>query len=298
MGNIKIQLPSRGHYGNTSILIRNPKLEDIMEYLQAGNNSVVAKNALISSLCDDIDIRSLPVGDREYIFTSIRSMVNSNVITGTTTCMNEGCGETIPYMLDLGSCKVNHLPYDFKKDYELVFSISNKKKVVNLLTVGREELLEDYIHFYEAADVPLQHSDLGPNLYEFARYGCMLGDSENVAKLDENIEFLRNLPWSDFELLLLYDISFDIGPRVVADAQCSHCKQQYRIKIKTDSSFFGLSLEGFIHRHRFLAKASNIGFADFLKYTVPVMNTVTEGEIQRVKDTNAKVRQNNSRKRR
>jgi hypothetical protein len=298
MHGIKIQLPSRGHYGPPAIQIRRPKLGDLIDYFQAGDNSVVSKNSLIQGLCSEgVELGKLTTGDREFIFTNIRSLVNSNVITGTAGCTTPGCGETIPYVLDLSKCKVDQLPADFRKDYELTFPISGKKKVINILTVEREELLEDFVRFYESTDVPLQHSDLGPNLYEFARYGCMLHDSDSVAKLDENIAFLRELHWDDFELLLLYDISFETGPRVVAETQCDACKQKYRIRIKTDNSFFGLSLEGLINRHRFLAKASNIGFDDFLKYTVPLMHTVTEGEVERVKAHNAKVKAQNAKKR-
>lgn len=289
MHGIRIQLPSRGHYGMSSINMRRPKLSDLIEYFQSGNNSIVSKNALIQSLCEE-DISKLPVGDREFLFTNIRSLVNSNTLSGTVPCTTEGCGDSVVYILDLSSCKVSQLPEDFISNYALKFPICGITKVVNVLTVEKESLLEDYIRFYESSDVPLQHSDLGDNLYDFAKYACMLGDSVSIGSVDKNIGFLRDLDWSDFEKLMLYDVLFECGPEVVAEAQCSSCKQRYRVRIKTDSSFFGLSLEGLISRHRFLAKASNIGFTDFLNYTVPLLNTVTEGEVQRVREHNSKVK--------
>lgn len=297
MYGIKIQLPSRGKYGKTSVNIRRPKVDDLMDFFQSGNNSVIAKNQLIKQLCDT-DIGKYPTGDREFIFVNIRSLVNSNTIAGAIPCTNERCGQTVAYMVDLSKCRVNQLPDDFQKDYEFTFPNSGEKKVFNLLTVEREELLEDYIRLYESADLKLANSDLGENLHEFARYACMLGDSNNVADVDRNVTFLRELPWGDFEKLMLYDIAFDCGPDISAETMCDDCKKKYRIRIKTDSSFFGISLEGLISRHRFLAKASNIGFSDFLKYTVPVMHTVTEGEVQRVREQNAKIKAARGKRRR
>jgi hypothetical protein len=200
-------------------------------------------------------------------------------------------------MLDLGKCKVSQLPSDFQRDFEIEFPISKVKKTINLVTVEKEELVEDYVRFYTTSSVPLANSDLGENLEEFARYACMFSDSVGVADVDKNVSLLREFDWTDFEILLMYDISFECGPEVVTEVACDKCDQLHRIRIKTDSSFFGLSLEGLLNRHRFLAKASNIGFSDFLKYTVPVMQTVTEGEVQRTKDQNAKIKAARSKRR-
>jgi len=289
MYGIKIPLPSRGHYGKSFVNVRRPKLGDLMDYFQNGNMSVTSKNSLIKAVCDT-DLSGYPVGDREFVFVNLRSTVSSNLITGSVPCTREDCGATVVYLLDLSKCKVGQLPADFQKDFELEFPISKQKKVINIVTVEKEELLEDYIRFYEAADIRLANSDLGENLHEFARYACMFNDSLTVADVDKNVSFLRGLDWTDFEVLLMYDVSFTCGPDVVTEAKCDECGQVHRIRIKTDSSFFGLSFEGLLNRHRFLAKASNIGFSDFLKYTVPVMHTVTEGEVQRTKDQNAKIK--------
>jgi hypothetical protein len=293
---IKLPLPSRGRYGKTFVNIRRPRMEDLVDYFQSGNNSVVAKNQFISLVCDT-DLSGYPVGDREYIFVNLRSLINSNVITGTIPCERQGCGSTVAYVMDLKECKVHQLPDDFQVDYEMDFQSAGVKKAINLLTVEREELLENYIGFYEAADIPLAHSDLGENLYEFARYACMFKDSVDIAKVDENVQFLRDLDWSEFEWIMLYDIVFECGPDIVNDTVCDSCKKQYRIRVKTDNSFFGISLEGLINRHRFLAKASNIGFSDFLKYTMPLLETVTVGEVTRIRDLNAKIKAERAKRR-
>jgi hypothetical protein len=286
---IKLGLPSRGAYGKAFVNIRRPKLEDLVDYFQAGDNSVVAKNQFVNGICDT-DLSKYPTGDREYVFVNLRSLVNTNIITGTVLCEKQGCGSEVVYMLDLKDCKVNQLPEDFIVDYELKFPSKGVSKKINLLTQEKEEILENYIRFYSAANIELANSDLGENLHEFARYACMFSDSTDISMVDYNVTFLRELDWSEFEVLMMYDVAFECGPEVFVHAKCDNCKQNYKIKIKTDNSFFGLSLEGLINRHRFLARASNIGFQDFLKYTMPMLENITVGEVTRINDTNTKIK--------
>jgi hypothetical protein len=118
MYNIKISLPSRGKYGATYVKIRRPKLMDILDYLQSGDSSVISKNMFVEKLCDT-NIKSYPIGDREFIFANIRSLVGDSILSGTFPCEKEGCKDTIVYILDLKKCKVNQLPEDFISNYEV-----------------------------------------------------------------------------------------------------------------------------------------------------------------------------------
>ena len=290
MYGISISLPSRGKYGKSSVEIRRPKLYDILDYLQAGDNGVASKNALIRDLCDT-DLSKYPEGDREYIFVTLRTLIRDAVITGTFPCEQKGCNDIVVYSLNLQNCKVNQLPDDFISGYELEFPICGVKKKLNLVTVEKGALLEEYTRFYETADNGLLHTDLGENLHELARYACMFEDTKSLQDIDANITLMRNdFDWTDFEILMAYDLAFQCGPEVVSDTKCDNCKTKYKVNIKTDSSFFGLSIEGLVRKHKFLAKMANIGFKDFMEYTVPVMNTVVEDEIQAVKEHNEKIR--------
>jgi len=297
MYNIKISLPSRGKYGATYVKIRRPKLMDILDYLQSGDNSVISKNVFVEKLCDT-NIKSYPIGDREFIFANIRSLVGDSILSGTFPCEKEGCKDTIVYILDLKKCKVNQLPEDFISNYEVEFPFSKEKKILNLLTVEKEELLESYISYYETAETELIHSSIGDNLYELARYACMFSDSVTIKDIDDNITFLtEKLTWDDFlQVMMAYDIGFQCGPELVVTSKCDTCGALYNIQIKTDSSFFGLSIEGLIRKHKFLAKA-NIGFKDFLEYSVPLMNKAVEDEVERIKEHNESVRRQTSKTR-
>lgn len=289
MYNIKIQLPSRGKYGSNNVNLRRPKLYDIMDYLQTGDNSIMSKNALIKELCDT-DLSNYPVGDREFVFVTLRSLIRDSLVTGTFACEGKDCKDIVAYVLNLKDCKVNQLPEDFIPNYELEFPIGKIKKKLNVLLVKKEELLEEYVRYYETSDEKLLHSDLGDNLYEIARYACLFEDTIDIQSLDSNITFLRELDWVDFEILMAYDIAFPCGPEVSAKAECNTCKMKYRVQVKTDSSFFGLSIENLVRKHTFLAKMSGIGFKDFVEYTVPVMNAVVETEIASVKEHNEKLK--------
>ena len=288
MYGIKLQLPSNGAYGVNTVGVKRLNVKDLLDYFQS-DNSIFAKNELIKNICDT-DLTDYPVGDREFVFSQLRSLINSNVINGTFSCENEECNSVVVYIVDLGQVKVNILPSDFRKDYEYKFPICGETKKLNVLTVRSEKLMLDYLSMYEVSETELPHSDLGANLSEFARYACMLGNPKDKVDVDENITFLRELDWADFEQLLMYDVSFECGPEITANAVCDNCKEKYKVRIKTDNTFFGLTLEGLISKHRFLAKAANIGFQDFMDYSVPILDNVVTSELNRIKEQNAKIK--------
>ena len=58
------------------------------------------------------------------------------------------------------------------------------------------------------------------------------------------------------------------------------CERLWKVKFHIDSDFLGISLSSLMTKHRFLAKAANIGFQDFLNYTVRELNDIVDEEIQ------------------
>lgn len=277
MKGTRLALPSRGRYGEYYVDIKRPTVGDLVDYLQAGDSSFTAKINFVSELAG-FDFSDYPEGDLEHVFVSIRSLVNTSTVAGSIVC---GCTEPVYYFLELSKCQVDMLPDDFEPNYEFTFPVSGVKRKLNLLTVKKKLLMEDYLRFYQYSDYPLLHTDLGDNLEEFAKYACMLDESDSLEGIDKNITFLRNLDWTDFEKIVLYAVMFPCGPVVAAKAKCSKCEKNYNIRIRTDASFFGLTLEGLLGRHRFLARTAHIGFNDFLSYTMPVLNKVATAEIER-----------------
>lgn len=284
---IKLQLPSRGKYGKSFVNVCRPKAGDLLEYLQA-DNSITAKNMFVQGLCDT-DLSKYPIGDREFIFANLRAMVNSTTITGVLPCTNDNCGCSVIYGLDLRTVKVNQLPQDFEADFEVTLPYSKETRVFNMLTLEKEELVDNYLLYCNSAEGEMVNMDLGDNLPEFAKYATMTTQVQTVQELDVEITKLRELDWSDLECMIMYDVMFECGPVIRTSAVCE-CGQHYNIKVKTDSTFFGLSLEGLINKHRFLSRNSGVSFKDFCDYTIPMMDNVTEGEVLRIQDYNSKIK--------
>ena len=278
----KLQLPSRGRYGKAFVKVRQPVLEDLWAYLSYSGSSVSAKNEFVKSLCDT-DLSEYPTGDRDYVFISIRNMVTEPVISGNLTCTDAMCGAEVPYWYDVRKAKVSQLPNDFERDFTMQFPGVAVEKSMNVLTVQAEELLEEYVGLYETADSKdLPNSDLGEDLYTFGKYACLFGDSTDPDKVDENVSLLRKFTMDDMKLLLFYDVTFKCEVDLTVEAKCEACGKQYRIKLREDSSFFGLSLGSLLKKHSFLARSTNIGFQDFLKYSIQDMKAVAEQETDRI----------------
>jgi len=105
--------------------------------------------------------------------------------------------------------------------------------------------------------------------------------------LEKNIEFLLDLDFTDFETLELYDIVFPCGPEMSVRVQCEKCKAHYRLVLKTDSAFFGLSWESLMRKHQFLSRHSSNSFDDYLKFTIQDLSNAYEIEKEVVKAQNA-----------
>jgi hypothetical protein len=283
---IKKQLPSRGKYGLLSVMLSRPVLQSVVDYLQS-DNSLDSKLVFVQSNVQE-NIDNLPYGDIEFLFANLRGLINSTTITGVLPCTKKDCGSEVVYVLDLTTCRVNQLPDDFVADYKHKLPVSGDTLNMNVFRVRDVKLVDSYITYYDTADGELPNVDLGDNLYEFARYACMTRNVESVEELDKQVSYLRSLDWTDFESILLYDVMFECGPVLRVDTKCDKCGQKYGISVKTDSTFFGLSLEGLINRHRFLARTVGVTFSDFCKYTVPVMDAVSIGETERVREQKSK----------
>jgi len=163
----RIQLPSKGKYGVSHVKVKRPTIGDLRDYLSFKGSSVLIKNELVKKLCDT-DLSEHPVGDREFVFVNVRGMVSAPVIADSFTCKH--CEAGVDYRLDTRKVPVAELPVSFVKDYELEFPVCKTKKIVNILTVEKEQLLQDFMQVYEEAgeESSLQHIELGKDLYTFA----------------------------------------------------------------------------------------------------------------------------------
>lgn len=293
----KIQLPSNGKYGVTHVMLKRPTIGDLREYLSFKGSSVLIKNQLIERLCN-VDLSGYPVGDREYVFVTIRGMVSAPIITDVFTCNKEGCEGEVDYKIDIREVKIHELPSSFIKDYKLVFPVCKKEKIVNIMTVEKESLLHDYIQVYEDAGVggSFQHIGLGEDLMTFAEKACMFGDTMDFDSMEKNITFLLDLDFTDFEVLELYDIVYQCGPEILAKAACPVCKKEYRIALKTDSAFFGLSWESMMRKHQFLSRHSSNSFDDYLKFTIQDLDNAYQIEKEVVKAQNAAIKKQRTKK--
>lgn len=290
---IKIQLTSRGHYGKSHVRMRQPKIRDIRTYLSMPGSSVSAKNAFIESIVEDDDISWMTVADREWLFITARVMIKSDIISDSFKCSTKDCDDSVLVLLDLNKVKVDELPDDFQKDFEFTFPVSKEKKVINVLTVAQEELLGEYVSMYQSGGEKMRHAAFGDTLPDVARYACMFKDSVDFKSLDENVAFLDNLDWDDFESLMLYDLLFDCTPEVVTEAKCDTCGKKYKVKFDSDKLLSGTNINSFLRQHRFLARTSNIDFNSFLEYTYEEMKAVSEdvsSQIQKQKDAMRKAR--------
>jgi len=121
-------------------------------------------------------------------------------------------------------------------------------------------------------------------------------DSTDFDSIEENIDFLLDLDFTDYEALELYDIVFQCGPEIMAKATCSECEKEYRVALKTDSSFFGLSWETLMRKHQFLSRHSSNSFDDYLKFTIQDLDNAYQIEKEVVKAQNAAVKKQRNRK--
>jgi len=288
------QLPSRGKFGESHVGLSFPTVEDIRNYLQASGKHFIAQNMMVDSVCDT-DMNPYPIGDRDYLFVQSRSMINPNPLEGRWECGN--CEQMNKYILKSKDIHIYQLPDDFESPSKVTLPISKEEIRLTLLTVEREKKLNDYLELHETADdkEQMKHSDLGEDLETFATYAVMIVKEEKIEELtveriNENIEYLRKLDYRDFEVLILFDVSFRCGPDLSTDEKCSNCGRPSRVRIKIDQHFFGISLKSILLKHRFLNKASNVGFQDFLKYTVTEMNEIVESEVSSRKKASSKVK--------
>lgn len=272
----KVQLPSRGKFGPSHVKLSNPSVEDVREFLAFKGKNVTAINNMVRTICDTV-IDDLPVGDRDYLYLNIRNMINPQQLGGSFECRY--CGEkgnifSIPH----SAIEVKQLPDDFEKDHKLRLPDVDKEVIINPYTVANEEKVLEYLDLHASADIPMKHSNLGKDLLLFARYAAMIKTEET--SLEEKIQFIRSLDFVAFELIVLYDVLFDCGPIMDVVVGCKECKKKAKVHIPIDDSLLGISLSSLLTKHRFLSKVSNIGFQDFLKYTVSEMDIVVSKELE------------------
>lgn len=269
-------------------MIKNPTINDLWHYLSQIGQDSAAKINLVQSVCQT-DLSDYPEGDSEHIFISLRGMVKDYIVSGQFQCTDQKCDDTILYRLDIKKLDSQTLPNDFERDYSFIFPISKQKKNLNLITVNKRVLIEEYLDMHRSADREMRFSDIykdsesGIGLDELVRFACMFSDSVDFTSIEENIAFILKLDFSDFEVLMLYDVMFNCGPKLYTRCECMECKKQYNVKIDTNSAFFGLSLDSLLRKHKFLAKTSNISFADFKEYTPKEMENVTAIELSNKK---------------
>lgn len=281
---IKVQLPSRGKYGHSHVRLSNPSVDHIRSFLAFKGKSVLAINSFVRAICEE-PIDELPVGDRDYIFLNIRNMVNNQPYSGAFDCTSCGHKDN-NFSFSPSVIEVKQLPDDFEKDYKLVLPGIDEEVIINSLTVDREESILEYLDLHASADKPMNHTDLGKDLEQFARYAGMLTIGEKT--LDQKIEFLRKLDFAAFEIIVLYDVLFDCGPINDLVVECENCKKRFKMHIPIDETLLGISLSTLLTKHRFLSKVSNIGFQDFLKYSVSEMDMVVAKELELKQKSNPK----------
>lgn len=287
MNTNRVALTSRGKYGKTHVGLRIPKIEDLWDYLSYTGDGSTAKFQLVQKCCD-VDLSQYPEGDVEHLFLTMRGMVKDYVIIGQFDCTKEECQDTVLYREDLRKLQSTVLPNDFERDFELVFPVCKKEKIINLITVEKRNLIEEYLDMYKTArDGELKFESIykdetsGIGLDELVKYACMFQDSEDFDSIEKNIEFILGLDFTDFETLMLYDSMFSCGPQLHIACACDSCGKKYNVKIDTNSAFFGLDLNSLLRKHKFLAKASSITFADFKQYTVKEMENVAAMELNK-----------------
>lgn len=281
---LNIQLPSRGRVGESHAKVASPKVEHVREFLTFKGRFKTAINNIVSSLVD-IDINKYPPGDRDFLFLNIRNLINEQPISVGYEC---SCGEGNVATKEVSELEIDQLPDDFEpilniplsKDYDGVETLK-----IRIFTVEMEELLDEYIDLRDSKDGDPAHKDLDEkDIQLFANYALMI---DNGNSIDENIDFIRKLDFADFEKIMVYDLAFSCGPKLFLTTSCKTCRKLWKIKFHIDSGFLGISLEGLMKKHRFLAKTSDIGFSDFLKYTTQELDKMVTQEV----DTKRKARE-------
>lgn len=276
MFTLPIQLPSRGKFGKSHINLKAPTVDEIRAFLAFEGKHVQAINSLVNSL-SDTPLDEYPVGDRNYVFVNIRKLVNPVPISGTFTCTTDDCNTANNFTIEFNEIEVVQLPNDFVHPSEITLPISHNTLKLSLITVAKELLLTNFLDLCASADDTYKHKDLGPDLEQFARYAMML---ESDLSIEDRISKLREMDYTDYEVLMLYDAAFSTGPKISKRCVCSKCKRAWRVSVPLDSDFLGISLESLMVKHRFLSKTSSIGYQDFLKYTLDEMNFMVDKELQ------------------
>lgn len=273
---LKVQLPSRGKFGNSHIGLKSLTVDLVRQYLAYEGRHTIAINNLLKEVCDT-DLSDYPIGDRDYVFIQLRQMINPTPIEGSWKCQYHKEPFLNSFRKEIKDIKIIQLPDDFQSPSEFTLPISKDKIKMTLLAVAGEEKVEEYLELHKTADSDMMHADLKDDLSTFAMYAVMIVNNKSI---EENISYLRSLDFTDFEMIMLYELSFKCGPDLSVDTKCKDCKKPWRIKISIDTGFLGISLRSLLIKHRFLAKTSNIGFNDFLNYTINEVDTVVKKEIE------------------
>lgn len=278
-----VQLPSRGKCGDSHVSIGPIKLETIRGVLTYEGDHKLAINKLIEEVTGQ-SIAHLPVGDRDYLYVTIRKILNDAPLSGTVEC---DCGKTLPYVLEFANIQVTQIKDDLTIPAEFKLPVSKELVKMYLFTVAMEIERVKYLELHQTADSPMKHRELGEDLPLFVKFALMLAPVMDPAVvcnwpliIEEKITWLRNLDFKDFQAIMLFDLLFEIGPDVSTLVKCT-CGLVLRVKIPLDTTFLGISLNNLLIKHRFLAKSTrSIGYKDFLEYTVKEMEAVVNKEIE------------------
>lgn len=273
---IKPQLPSRGKFGYTHGSLKSPTIDSIRSFLGLSGSLEKALSAFVQDN-NEFSIANLPIGDRDTLFLSLRSIINPNPIDGAYLC--SFCNKSVPFVINYEDINVVQLPDDFESPSTIILPVSKETIKLTLVTVEKQNQIENYLELAETSEGEFPDKDLGEDLSLFVQYAVMI---ENDKSIEKNIEFIRKLDIADFEVFLLYDASFSIGPDISKVCTCSKCKKETKVGVALDQEFLGINLKSLLLKHRFLAKSMNIGFQDFLKYTNTEANFIVEKELEYV----------------
>jgi hypothetical protein len=266
-----VQLPSRGKIGESHASIRTPKILEIREFIAAQQEGTTALNQFIDSLVD-INIGDYTLGDRDYLFLTLRGMINPKPLRSSFKC---DCGEQMLIVKEVDEIEVKQLPNDFQKSVEI--PISGGKLRLKPFLVKDEISQKKYLDLRKTSDGEEPHQELGNDIGLFVRYALMV---DNGCSIDENIDLLKNLDYTDFEKVVLYDLAFTCGPKLFSMEVCTACKRPWKVTYPIKADFLGISINSLLTKHRFLSKTTNIGFKDFLDYTTEEMDEVVKAEVE------------------